>query len=380
MKVALVSPYDFTWPGGVTAHITQLSHQLQMMGHQVKVLAPFSPSRAQDLESNFVPMGRSVPIPSGGSIARISLSAWNYKKVRDLLAEEEFDVIHLHEPMAPYLPLAVLQCSRSVNIGTFHAFHGSGRWYGWSSPMLRHWFDRLDGCIAVSQAAKKHVARFFPRQYEIIPNGIDLSLFNPCVKPLPEFQDGKVNILFVGRMEKRKGLRYLLEAYGQLKWEFPNIRLIVVGPGDPDRNCYRIMAERSLKDLVMVGPARYSDLPRYYQTADIFCSPATGKESFGIVLLEAMALGKPIVATQIEGYSDILRNGHQALLARPKDSASLAEALAGLVKDTEMRAEMGRRGLEEVRQYSWERVAWRVVDYYESTMNRTYGAAAARKA
>jgi phosphatidylinositol alpha-mannosyltransferase len=380
MKVALVSPYDFTWPGGVTAHITQLSHQLRFMGHQVKVLAPFSPSRAQDLESNFVPMGRSVPIPSGGSIARISLSAWNYKKVRDLLSEEKFDVIHLHEPMAPYLPLAVLQCSRSVNIGTFHAFHGSGRWYAWSSPMLRHWFDRLDGCIAVSRAAKKHVERFFPRDYEIIPNGIDLSLFNSDVQPLPEFQDGKINILFVGRMEKRKGLRYLLEAYGHLKWEFPNIRLIVVGPGDPDKACFRVIAERSLKDLVIVGPVKYSQLPRYYRTADIFCSPATGKESFGIVLLEAMAMGKPIVATQIEGYSDILRHGHQALLACPKDSASLAEELSTLIKDKEMRAEMGRRGLEEVQQYSWDRVARRVMDYYQSAMNRTHGAAAQRKA
>jgi phosphatidylinositol alpha-mannosyltransferase len=380
MKVALVSPYDFTWPGGVTAHITQLSHQLQVMGHQVKVLAPFSPSRAQDLDSNFVPMGRSVPIPSGGSLARISFSAWHYKKVRDLLECENFDIVHIHEPMAPYLPLAVLQCSRSVNIGTFHAFHGSGRWYVWSSAFLRHWFDRLDGCIAVSRAAKKHVVRFFPREYEIIPNGIDLSLFNETAQPLPEFQDGKLNILFVGRMEKRKGLRYLLEAYGQLKWEFPNIRLIVVGPGDPDKNCFRVMAERSLKDVVMVGPVRYSELPRYYQSADIFCSPATGKESFGIVLLEAMALGKPIVATQIEGFADILTEGHQALLARPKDSASLAGALSSMIKDAGLRAEMGRRGLEEVQKYSWEKVARRVVEYYQSAMERVNGATVQRKA
>ena len=162
MKIALVSPYDFTWPGGVTAHISQLSHRLTDMGHSVKILAPFSPSRIDGQEQNFIPLGRSVPIPSGGSIARISLSAWLYRRVRRILREEKFDVIHLHEPLAPYLPLAVLQCSNSVNVGTFHAFHGSTRMYRWSSPFLKHWFQRLNGRIAVSPAALSHVQHLLP--------------------------------------------------------------------------------------------------------------------------------------------------------------------------------------------------------------------------
>ena len=205
MKIALVSPYDFTWPGGVTAHISQLSHRLTDMGHSVKILAPFSPSRIDGQEQNFIPLGRSVPIPSGGSIARISLSAWLYRRVRRILHEEKFDVIHLHEPLAPYLPLAVLQCSNSVNVGTFHAFHGSTRMYRWSSPFLKHWFQRLNGRIAVSPAALSHVQHFFPQDYTIIPNGIDLDFFAADVPPIPEFRDGKINILFVGRLEKRKG-------------------------------------------------------------------------------------------------------------------------------------------------------------------------------
>ena len=373
MKIALVSPYDFTWPGGVTAHISQLSHQLITMGHQVKILAPFSPARADGLDQNFVPLGRTVPIPSGGSIARISLSAWLYRRVRNLLRRENFDVIHLHEPLAPYLPLAVLQCSKSVNIGTFHAFHGSTRWYRLSSPVLNHWFKRLDGHIAVSPAAQSHVGRFFPADYSLIPNGIDLSVFGAEVPPLPEFLDGKVNILFVGRLEKRKGLRYLLEAYSRLKWDFPDTRLIVVGPGNPDKYCYRILAERNLQDVVFAGVVPHQLLPRYYRTADIFCSPATGKESFGIVLLEAMAAAKPIVASRIEGYSYIVNHGQQGLLSPPKDADALADALALLIQNPDLRREMGARGRTAVNDYSWSIVAQQVMDFYQSTLEATNG-------
>ena len=374
MKIALVSPYDFTWPGGVTAHISQMSQQLTNMGHSVKILAPFSPSRFDGSEQNFIPLGRSVPIPSGGSIARISLSAWLYRRVRRILREEKFDIIHLHEPLAPYLPLAVLQCSHSVNVGTFHAFHGSNRIYRWSSPLLKPYFRRLNGRIAVSPAALSHVQRFFPQDYTIIPNGIDLDFFAADVPPVPELRDEKINILFVGRLEKRKGLRYLLDAYSRLKWDFPNTRLIVVGPGNPDKYCYRILAERSLEDVVFVGAVDHNMLPRYYQTADIFCSPAIGKESFGIVLLEAMAAAKPIVATRIQGYSDVVTDGHQGLLAAPQDGEALAATLARLVQDPYLRRKLGANGRSDVNQYSWQKVAGRVVDYYQATMERKMSA------
>ena len=373
MKIALVSPYDFTWPGGVTAHISQLSHQLTGMGHQVKILAPYSPARTDGLDQNFVPLGRSVPIPCGGSIARISLSPWLYRQVRSLLQRENFDVIHLHEPMAPYLPLAVLQSSKSVNIGTFHAFHGSTRLYIWSSPFLKRWFKRLSGHIVVSPAALSHVSRFFPGNYHLIPNGIDLEFFGSQAPPLPEFCDGKTNILFVGRLEKRKGLRYLLEAYSRIKWDFPDTRLIVVGPGNPDKYCYRILAERNLQDVVFTGTVDHATLPRYYSTADIFCSPATGKESFGIVLLEAMAASKPIVASRIQGFSYIVKHGQQGLLVPPKDVDALADGLALLIQNPDLRSEMGAKGRAMVNDYSWDNVARQLADFYQSTLNAANG-------
>ena len=149
MKIALVSPYDFTWPGGVTGHISQLFHQFTRMGHEVKILAPHSPSRTVPEEDSFVSLGRSVPIPTGGSIARLSLSIWRRQRIRDILTQERFDVVHLHEPLMPVLPLFVLKASNALNVGTFHAFYGRFRNYGWSHPILRHWFKRLDGLIAV---------------------------------------------------------------------------------------------------------------------------------------------------------------------------------------------------------------------------------------
>ena len=379
MKIALVSPYDFTWPGGVIAHISQLAHQFVQMGHHVEVLAPHSPARETESTLNFVPLGRSVPIPSGGSIARLSLSLWLHRKTQKVLAEENFDVIHLHEPLMPVLPLTVLQCSNALNVGTFHAFYGRFRNYGWSHRLLRRWFEKLSGLIAVSPAAHQYVSRFFPGDYKIIPNGIDVDHFSKPTHTIPGLDDGKTNILFVGRLEKRKGLRYLLEAYGKLKWDHPNTRLLVVGPGNLDKDCYSAISERNLQDVVFLGGVPYGDLPSYYASAHICCAPATGRESFGIVLLEAMAAGKPIVATSIEGYSSVVSHGQQGLMVPPKDSTSLADALALLVRDQDLRQQLGSTGRSSVELYRWEKVARSVMDYYMDLLRDRNGFAAEQR-
>ena len=369
----MVSPYDFTWPGGVTAHVTQLARELGRSGHQVQVLAPHSPSRERPDDEQFIHLGRSVPLPSGGSIARVSLSWWLYPKVRALLQRESFDIVHLHEPMAPILPLCVLEFSNSVNVGTFHASYKHQHLYRFSHPIIKRWYQRLHGAIAVSPAAYRYVNSAFPADYKIIPNGIDMDHFSSKAPPLPQYQDGKTNILFVGRLEKRKGLKYLLEAYGRLKWEIPDIRLLVVGPGNPDRDSQQILGARALKDVVFTGRVSHEDLPRYYATADIFCSPATGAESFGIVLLEAMAAGKPIVASDIEGYAGIVSHGHQGLLVPRKDSEALANALGLLVRNPELARQLGARGRESAEEYRWDRVANQVENYYQDCLRTANG-------
>jgi len=380
MKVALVSPYDFAYPGGVTAHIDQLAQQFNRQGHEAWIIAPSSkPGNSFEFD-RFVRLGVPVPIPAGGSVARLSLSPWLLKSVRGLLGREKFDVIHLHEPLTPLLPWLVLHCSKSVNIGTFHAYHERSKFYPLASRPLRHWFNRLHGRIAVSPMAQGFIQKHFDGEFALIPNGINLEGFGSNVEPIAKYKDGKINILFVGRMEKRKGLKYLLMAYSRLKWQFPDIRLIVVGPGTPDKDSYRVLGEHSLQDVEFVGGVSQDDLARYYKTADIFCSPATGKESFGIVLLEAMASGTPIVASRLDGYATVMEDGMHGLMVPPKDDQALAAALRHMIQDPQMRAAMGAFGERRAYEFRWEHVAKQVMDYYETVQREVAESALAPSA
>ena len=367
MKIGLVCPYDFTWPGGVLAHISELSRQFTLMGHQTKILAPYTPGREQASEGDYIPIGRSVPVPYGGSLARISLSVGSYRQVREVLAREQFDIVHTHEPLAPVLPLYAVQYSNATNVGTFHACYSSARRYRVTHRVLRRWFDRLHGRIAVSAGAFENASAYFDRDFRIIPNGIALERFND-IQPFPHLDDGKFNLLFVGRMEARKGLRYLLEAYAQLKWDYPRLRLIVVGPGNLDAECWRVLSERNLQDVVFTGSVPAADIPRYYASCHVFCAPATGQESFGIVLLEAMASAKPIVAARNRGYSAVVSDRHQALMVPTKNSAALADAIGELIEDADLRERLASNGLEDVQRYRWSVVADEVMDYYESLL------------
>ncbi len=371
MKIALVSPYDFAYPGGVTNHISALEHQFTKMGHEVRVIAPAS-GAVPDLGDRFIPMGKPRPIPIAGSIIRINISLHLAPKIKALLAEEDFDIIHLHEPFTPMLCSAVLRFSHTVNVGTFHRFDsrrhapsGYNFWRPISTIWLRRRARKLHGKIAVSKPAMEFVCKHVPGDYDIIPNGVDLDRFSPDVSPIDEFGDGKLNILFVGRLEKRKGLNYLLEAYKQVKREIPNSRLIVVGPGTRLRKKYEKQVKKNdLKDVVFAGYVSDDELPRYYKTADIYCAPATGGESFGIVLLEAMAVGKPIIASNIEGYANVVAHNVEGLLVPPKDGGKLAQALISLLSDKSLRQQMGDRGRVKAQDYSWEHIAQRVLDYY----------------
>ena len=231
------------------------------------------------------------------------------------------------------------------------------------------YFRMLQGRIAVSKPAHRFISRQFPGRYEIIPNGIQVDDFANA-KPFASLKsDGMINLLFVGRLEKRKGLKHLLSAFSKLKWDWPQLRLLVVGPGKPDADSLRIISERNLQDqdVVFLGRVSDEDKFRYYKTADIYCSPATGKESFGIVLLEAMAAGTPIVASNIEGYSSVITHEREGLLVPPKDDEALAAAIGRVLTSAPLASRLAANGMRLVQNYRWERVAGKVMDYYEES-------------
>jgi len=371
MKVALVSPYDFAYPGGVLNHITNLEQQLTRMGHDVKIIAPASKA-VSALGERFIAIGSPRPVPASGSVARITLSPWLSSRIKKVLEREKFEVVHLHEPLMPMLCTTVLRLSNVPNIGTFHA-SGGKPWYDFGTPIgkliLKKWFRKLDYKIAVSRPAMEYVNSMAGLEYSIIPNGVDTDHFRPDVEPLEEYLDGKLNIMFIGRLEKRKGLDYLLKAYQQVKRVISDSRLIVVGPGERLRKKYeKRVARDGIEDVTFIGYATYSDLPRYYKTADIVCCPATGWESFGIVLIEAMAVGTAVVASNISGYASVLTHDAEGLLVPPKNVPQMAETLLSLADDKSRRQRMGQKGIATAQQYSWESVAKRVLDCYHKAL------------
>ncbi len=372
MKIGLVSPYDYTRPGGVGEHIRHLATELRSRDHAVRILAPAGGDARETIEG-LHPLGRPIPVPANGSVARISLSFHLARRIRQILDQEAFDVLHFHEPLMPALPVTALRLNRhGVNVGTFHAFARQNLGYYYGRPILRRLFRRLDACIAVSEPARTFVSRYFPAAYHVVPNGIDLGLFRPHDEAelrsmLPEAllpQPQVATILYVGRMEERKGLAGLLEAYGLLRQVRADCRLVAVGDGPLRLGFERWVEEEAIPDVTFAGYVEEPVKRALLASCDIFCAPNFGKESFGVILLEAMASGRAIVATAIDGFRHVLHDGVEGRLVPPHDAASLAAALGRLLDDPAARRRMGAAGRDTAQRYSWSRVTDEVLAVY----------------
>jgi phosphatidyl-myo-inositol alpha-mannosyltransferase len=374
MRIGLVSPYDWSVPGGVNRHVSNLAQHYIRRGNDVRVIAPSSKRLRVQPDYLDVIGHSSIGLPASGSVANISLSYNLGPRVKAYLARESFDIVHIHEPFMPLLPFQFVRYSKNTNVATFHAARDSGsRIYAYMKVIIDPWWKSIDGSIAHSRAALKLIGNYFPGRYRIIPSGIDYAFFASEVPPMPEFRDGKRNIVFVGRQEQRKGLPYLIEAFGRLQREMPDTRLIVVGPdGGLRQACIRYISEHNVKNVVFTDLVPYEDLPRYYKTADVFCAPNTGHESLGLIILEAMAAGAPIVATRIQGFQDVLTEGVHGLFVPPKDAEALCDALRTMLNDSAMREEMGRAGSRDARKYSWDEISGRVLQMYEDTANGNF--------
>ncbi|MCA9830399.1 MAG: glycosyltransferase family 4 protein [Dehalococcoidia bacterium] len=360
MRIALVSPYDWCVKGGVNSHVAQLAGHYRKWGHDVTIFAPASWPDA--ISGECYPFGKPVTVPVGGSRARVSFS-WMSPRARKILAEHDFDVMHAHEPLMPLVPYHMLRYTKAARVGTFHAASESRlHFYGITRPLAKRNMERLDDRIAVSPAAEHHISRFFPGEYTIIPNGIEYDHFARPADPIPEFMDGKKNILFVGRPDKRKGLPYLLKAFLQIRQVEPETRLIVVGAGDFSKY-ERIMS--GIPDIVFRENVPYPELPRYHHSAHVYCCPNTGNESFGIVLAEAMAAGLPVVASDIPGFAAIVRDGVDGLLVRPRDEDDIAAAILRVLRSPALARDLGVAARARAIEFSWDTVAHRVFHRYE---------------
>jgi phosphatidylinositol alpha-mannosyltransferase len=368
VKIGLVTPYVYPLPGGVNEHVRFLYENLRLRGHDVRILSS-SHGLQRSSEGDVIRIGKGFSMPSNGSVGTITFSPRYLSQVRTVLEREKFDLLHFHEPFVPFLSPIVLRQSQSVNVATFHAYGGFSPAYELGKRPLGSYAERLHGRIAVSAAASHFVDRFFPGDYKVIPNGVDVGRFQRAV-PIARWQDGIPNVLFVGRLEDRKGLPHLLKAFRLMRKSGVECRLLVVGSGPQEREDRRYVLTRGLHNVEFLGRVTDSEKSQLFRTADVFVSPATGRESFGIVLLEAMAAGTSIVCSDIHGYKGVVQRGRQALLVPPGDSKALAAAITELVADANLRATMGAAGLVRAEQFSWERVTAKVEDYYGFVIRR----------
>lgn len=365
MKILIVSDTFYPHTGGVPEHMLYLWKNLRTLGHDAKVLAPSFGKNYPYVDENIIRMGRAIKIPKNKSFSVVTLGVLLPWSMRRFLARERFDVIHIHGPIAPVLPYFALKYSTAKNFVTFHSAHEESFGYVLWEPMLEQYFRKIDGMIAVSEVARDSVSKYFPGSYRIIPNGIDTERFHPEVKPVSELEKFSPKILFVGRFEPRKGLKYLFQAFPRIMQAFPKAKLVVVGRGILERYYRRYVEEHIKESVIFVGHASPEDLPRYYASCDIYCSPATGAESFGIVLLEAMASGKPIVASEIPGYQKVMENEKEGLFFKACDAESLADSIIRLLQDRDRMHAMGVQGREKALLYDWKIVTRKVLDFYQ---------------
>ena len=368
MKIGLVSPYVYPLPGGVTQHVRYLYENLRLRGHDVRILTS-SHGLQRTSEGDVIRLGKGFSMPTNGSVGTITLSPRYVSQVRALLERERFDVLHFHEPFVPFLSLVILRESKSVNIGTFHAYGGWSPAYEFGSKAMKSYAERLHGRIAVSAAARHFIDRFFPGDYKVIPNGVDVDRYHRAV-PLSRWEDGTKNILFVGRFEPRKGVLDMLKGYRILRKDGVECRLLLVGGGPQEREARRYVATRRLGGVEFLGRVSDDEKAQLFKNADVFVSPATGRESFGIVLLEAMAAGAPTVASDIHGYKGVVRRGREALLVPPREPKEIAAAVGRLLTDEELARTMSENGLRRAEEFSWPRVTAKVDDYYGFVIRR----------
>ena len=358
MRIALVCPYAWDDPGGVQVHVRELAERLLGSGHEVLGLAPV---RATPRESWMIPVGRPVDIPYNDSNAPIDPRPWSRRTVRTALAAFGPDVVHAHQPTAPSTGMWATLEARVPVVGSFHSGATRSRLYDLGAPIVRWVASRLAARIAVSERAAAFERSRIGGIFHIIPNGVDVGRF-ATAEPRSDLLPGR-RLLFVGRLDERKGFAVAVDAFASIAARHPDTVLVVVGDG-PARSAVDRLAPEVRDRVCMLGSIPNADIPPVHAACDLYMGPATGGESFGIVLVEAMAAGLPVVATDTPGYDEVIRDGVDGILVPPRDAAALAEGASSILDDPRLAERLRRAGRERAAGFDWGVIAERIEAIY----------------
>jgi phosphatidylinositol alpha-mannosyltransferase len=362
MRIGMVCPYSFDVPGGVQSHVLQLAKVMRARGHEVSVLAPASPHVS--LPDYVVTAGRAIPIPYNGSVARLQFSPAVHGRVRKWLTQGDFDVLHLHEPNAPSLSMWALRVAEGPIVATFHTSTTKSLTLSVFQGVLRPWHEKIVGRIAVSDVARRWQMEALGSDAVEIPNGVDVGSLASAA-PLDGYPRPGKTVLFLGRYdEPRKGMSVLLDALPRVVERFGDVQLLIVGHGDEDE--LRGQAGELMRYIRFLGLVDDAGKASAMRSADVYCAPNIGGESFGIVLMEAMAAGTPVVASDLDAFRRVLSDGEVGSLVPVGEAAALADALIEVLDNDVLRQRYVAAGSEAVRHYDWSVVASQIMRVYET--------------
>lgn len=361
MRIGIVTEYFYPTLGGVQEHVFHFARTARQQGHSVTIVTshvPDMPSVSPEVERNVIRVGRSLPIDSNGSVGRVTVGMDLGRTLSELLTSRRFDVVHVHAPLSPVLPMLAVRRTALPVVGTYHTNFKRSRLMRTFRGACQSVVNRIDANVAVSNACVRALKPYVSADFRIIPNGVDCDFF-ASGRPQPWGMGGRI-VLFIGRLEDRCGLDRVLNAWPLLEQQ-TCARLIVLGDG-PERARFESMAAARNVPVMFFGPVR-ERRPDYFASADVLVCP-TAIASFGVTLLEGMAAGLPIVASDIDGFREIVTNGREGLLIDTANPFLLAETLAGLLESPERRRTLGEAGRRTAAGYDWPLVTTRVLDLY----------------
>lgn len=367
LRIGMVCPYGWDIPGGVQIHIRELAEHFIAQGHEVSVIAPVSDEDAL-LDPWLVSAGRPLPIPFNGSVARVLFGPIAASRIRQWIAQGEFDLLHLHEPGIPSISLLACWSAEGAMVGTFHASTPKMRAIASVSSLIEPMIEKLSARIAVSDIAQQTLKNLYGTEAVVIPNGIDVSRFNRANHVDGQLAPGILRIGFLGRFEEsRKGLPLLLEALPKIVKALPGVALIVAGPGDPDKVLAK-MDPNLRKQITFLGRLTEEEKVAFFAGLTLYIAPNTGGESFGIILAEAMASGTPVLASDIPAFADLLAVGDAGATFKSESVEDLARRVIELLRDPGLLRQFAENGVKAAIRFNWESVAAQIMSVYEVAM------------